>query len=63
MAKDLTNIYKNYKGKWVALTSSDEVVASGKSIKVVVSKAEEKGVKKPILFKVPAKIVPYIGSF
>jgi len=63
MAKDLTNLYKNYKGKWVALTPRDEVIASGKSIKLVVSEAEKKGEKKPILFKVPVKAVPYIGSF
>jgi len=64
MAKDLTEVYKKYKGKWVVLTSGEEkVMAAGSSVDTVVSEARAKGVKKPVLLKVPTKIIPYIGGF
>jgi hypothetical protein len=64
MAKDFSEIYKNYKGQWVALTGDEEkVVASGKKVSSVLDEAKTKGVRKPILFKVPTKVIPYVGSF
>ena len=64
MAIDWTNIYKKYKGLWVALKSDEKtVVASGKTVKDVMTKSQKKGYEKPILFRVPAKIIPYIGAF
>lgn len=60
---DFTEIYKQYKGKWVALTEDEsKVVASGSDAKRVFNEAKKKGCKVPILFKVPSKFLPYIGS-
>ena len=64
MAIDWTNIYKKYKGLWVALKNDEKtVVASGKTVKDVMVKSQRKGYEKPILFRVPTKIIPYIGAF
>ena len=64
MAIDRTNIYKKYKSLRVALKSDEKtVVASGKTVKDVMTKSQKKGYEKPILFRVPAKIIPYIGAF
>jgi len=62
MAKDWTKIYKEYKGLWVALDKDEEtVVASGKTAKETLKKAQSKGFGKPILNHVPEKIVTYVG--
>ena len=64
MAIDWTKIYKKYKGLWVAFKNDKKtVVVSGKSVKEVVEKAKKKGYEEPILFHMPTKIVPYIGTF
>lgn len=39
------------------------VVASGKTVKEVMEKAGQKGFRKPLLFRVPTEIVPYIGGY
>ena len=63
MAIDWTEICKKYKGLWVGLKEDERtVVASGKTAKEVMEKAEKSGYPKPILFRVPEKIVPYIGG-
>jgi len=62
MAIDWTKIYKRYKGLWVALDKDEKaVVASDKEAKKAFDKAQKKGVKVPILFKVPTEIIPYVG--
>jgi len=54
MAINWVNIYKKYKGKWIALTSDEKTVAaSGNTAKIAFKKASEKGLKKPILSFVP----------
>ncbi len=64
MAIDWTNIYKKYKGLWVALKDDEKtVIASGKTVVEVMRKSQKKGFTLPILFKVPTKIIPQIGSF
>lgn len=64
MAIDWTKIYKKYKGLWVALKKDQKtVVASDKTVKGVLKKAEKKGFNNPVLFRVPTKIIPYIGNF
>ena len=64
MAIDWTKIYKKYKGLWVALKDDKKtVVASGKTVKQVMNRAQEKGYIQPILFRVPTKIIPYVGGF
>ncbi len=64
MAIDWTEIYKKYKGLWVAFKKDKKtVIASGKSVKEVMEKAKGKGYDEPIIFRMPTKIVPYIGTF
>ncbi len=59
---DWTNIYKKYKGLWVSLNDDETtVIASGKTAQEAINKAQKKGFDQPILFKVPVKIIPYIG--
>lgn len=62
MAIDWTKIYKKYKGRWVALKADEKtVVASGRSAKEAWDKAQKIGYKKPILTKMPPKLLPYVG--
>ena len=64
MAIDWTKIYEKYKGLWVALKDDEKtVVASGKTAKEALKKAQEKGYEKPIMFRVPIRIIPYVGNF
>jgi TPP-dependent indolepyruvate ferredoxin oxidoreductase alpha subunit len=59
---DLTPLYNKYKGQWVALKDDEvSVITHGQKAKDVLSAAEKKGFSDPILFKVPADIVSYIG--
>ena len=63
MAINWTNIFKKYKGLWVGLKDDEKaVLVSGESVKEVMKKAETKGYPDPILFKVPRKLVPYVGG-
>jgi len=62
MAIDWTQIYRKYKGLWVALEDDEKtVISSGKTAKEAWEKAKEKGRNKPILFRVPTKIIAYVG--
>ncbi len=62
MAINWVNIYKKYRGKWIALTSDEKTVAaSGNTAKIAFDKANQKGLKKPILSFVPTKLIPKIG--
>lgn len=64
MATDWTKLYKKYKGLWVALEDDEiTVIASGKTLREVAEKAKKKGCKVPIVHKVPAEMIPYVGSF
>jgi len=63
MAIDWTKIYEKYKGLWIALDEKESrVVAFDKEAKKAFEKARKKGVKIPILFKVPTEIIPYVGT-
>jgi hypothetical protein len=63
MAIDWTKIYKKYKGLWVVLDERErKVVAFDKEAKKAFEKARKKGVKIPILFKVPTEVIPYVGT-
>ncbi len=60
---DLTKIFKKYAGQWIALADNEKtVLASSKSAKEALLKAENKGYKEPILFKVPKKSLAYVGT-
>lgn len=62
MTKDLTPIYKKYKGRWVATTDGFiKVIASGSSAVLVYNKAKRLGYKVPNLFRVPSNLNAYIG--
>jgi len=39
---DLTQVYKKYKGLWVALVNDNEVVSADKSVRKVVAEAKMK---------------------
>jgi len=61
MAIDWTKIFKKYKGLWIGLKDDEKtVVASGKTVKAVMERAKKNGYEKPILFRVPTKIMPYV---
>lgn len=63
MAIDWTKIFKQYKGQWVALKHDEEtVVAHGRTAKAALTLAKSKGYDKPILTKVPAELLSYVGS-
>lgn len=62
MAIDWTTIYEKYKGLWVALLDDEvTVVGSGKTAKEAWEDAQKKGYKKPILTRMPEKLVTYVG--
>lgn len=63
MAIDWTKTYEPYKGQWVALEDDEvTVIASGETLREALEEATKQGREKPILFRVPIRIAPYIGS-
>ncbi|HUS26323.1 MAG TPA: DUF5678 domain-containing protein [Nevskiaceae bacterium] len=61
-AKNWTQLYKKYKGQWVALKDDEvTVISAGPKLPVVIQQAEDKGYPKPILAKVPEQDITYIG--
>ncbi len=64
MAIDLSNIYKKYKGLWVAVLDDEKtVVGSGKSLEQALEVASRNGYIHPIVMRMPTEILPYVGSF
>ena len=62
MAIDWTNLFRQYKGKWVALKDDERtVIASGSTARSAINGAKKKGYSHPILFKVPTRLMPYVG--
>lgn len=63
MAIDLSAVVQQYAGRWVGLADDEQtVVASGATVGEVMRQAKELGLNKPILFRVPTKVVPYVGA-
>jgi hypothetical protein len=58
---DLSPTLEKFKGQWVSLTPSDNVISADKSPKKAYEEAVRKGHKDPILFKVPLHDLPHIG--
>ncbi|MGA2666475.1 MAG: DUF5678 domain-containing protein [Patescibacteria group bacterium] len=61
---DQTKIYQDYKGQWVVLDSNQTTVLSAdKKLSQALNKFEKKYGKRkvPLTFKVPEKILSYIG--
>ncbi|MBI4426720.1 MAG: hypothetical protein HY567_04025 [Candidatus Kerfeldbacteria bacterium] len=62
MAIDWTNVVKKYRGLWIGFKEDEKtVIASGKTVQEVLSISRAKGYPKPILFRVPTRVLPYIG--
>lgn len=62
MTKDLTPVYKKYKGKWVAMDDRFvKVVAFGKTSSFVYQKAKKMGYKIPNILRVPSDLTAFIG--
>jgi len=62
MAIDWSKIYKKYRGLWVALKDDEKtVIASGQTAKEAWTKARDRGYQKPILTRMPEKLVTYVG--
>jgi hypothetical protein len=58
---DLTEVYENYKGEWVALNPKDDsVIAHGKEVKDV-WKSAKAIISKPVLLEIPLDFLPFIG--
>lgn len=58
---DWSEIYKKYKGLWVALKDDEEtVIIAGKDAKAVWEKAKEL-YPNPILMQVPKQHLPFVG--
>ncbi len=63
MARDWTKIYKKYKGLWVALAGDEEtVMGSGKTAKEAWDKARARGYEKPIMTRMPERLITYVGG-
>ena len=63
MTIDWTNIYKKYKGLWVALKDDEvTVISSGKTLENTSKKAKDKGFENPIFFKVPKNLTYFVGA-
>jgi len=57
-----TNIQKKYKGLWVALADNERtVIASGKTAREALERAQAKSRQTPFLARMPEKISPFIG--
>lgn len=64
MKVDLTEIYKKYKGLWIVIDEKlKKVISADKNAEKAYKKAIEEGYRKPILFKVPKRNLPYFGNF
>ncbi len=63
MAINWSNLFKKYKGKWLALKTDEKtVVGIGITVKEAFNCAKTKGYPNPILTKIPTKLLPYVGS-
>jgi hypothetical protein len=62
MSIDWTNIYRQFKGLWVALDDDEKtVLGSGKTAKEALEEANSKGHSMPIMAHIPDSLSPYIG--
>jgi len=63
MAIDWTEIYQNYKGRWVALEDDEQtVVGSGASAREALDRARENGCGEPLVTRMPEEPVPFVGA-
>lgn len=63
MAKDWTQLYRKYKGLWVALADDEETVLGvGKTAREAMEQAKKKTPATPFLTRMPEKLVSYVGA-
>jgi len=54
---------KKYAGRWVAFSrTKKKVISSGTNAKIAFEKAQKIGTQKPILFRMPKKVMPFVGG-
>lgn len=62
MIKNWTNLYRKYKGLWVALADDEvTVLGFGKTVKEAVYRAKKKTNTTPYLTKIPKTLDSYVG--
>jgi hypothetical protein len=62
MAVDWRKLYKKYRGLWVALKADEKtVIGSGKTAREAWQKAQKARYAKPILTRMPERLVTYVG--
>ena len=62
-AIDWTELFKKYRGQWVALKDDQvTVIAAGSDLKQVREAAAEKGYRDPIFHRVPTELTYLVGS-
>jgi hypothetical protein len=58
-----TNIYKKYRGLWVALKQDEKtVISSGKTLKEALESARGKGYENPIMTRMPQNLSAFVGG-
>ena len=63
MSKDWTQLYKKYKGLWIALADDEmTVLGAGKTVNEAVKQAKKKTDKTPFLTRIPEKLTSYVGA-
>ena len=62
MAQDWTNLFKRYKGQWVALADDETtVIAAAPTAREVRERSAKKGMPDPLLFRVPETLEAFVG--
>jgi hypothetical protein len=63
MAIDWTELYKTYKGQWIALAGDEiTVISSAKTLREARQQAAKKGYDRPLFTQIPNKVVPFVGE-
>ena len=57
---DLTQLFKEYANKWVAMTDDDKIICAGRTLDDVMKKAKLKGYEEPVTMKVPSHKVEFV---
>jgi Family of unknown function (DUF5678) len=61
-ARDWSQLYKKYRGQWVALKDDEmTVIASGPTLREVIEKASRLGYLEPHVVKMPADLRIFVG--
>jgi hypothetical protein len=61
-AKDWRELYKKYRGQWVALQKDEQtVIAAAPTLREARQKAAEQGIAHPIMTKMPHDLRIFVG--